>query len=724
MRIPKQLQKSEFNFVLLRKSEKIPFQNGWQKKNIKFNDSELIKHLNGSGNYGVMGGGERNLIIVDFDNEELQHEIIKKLPETFTVVTGSGLYHKYFYSDNSNSFKIYSENLDTLLDVQGKGKQVVAPNSIHPNGNSYKIIQDKPIAFIPYSELKAIIIPYDKKPKKQEQQKQKYESNPEFENNFIETVKERVSMDNVLSVVGVDTSTTPTNCPFHDSKGGKCFGFNQDTWHCFHCEESGNIFSMIMKVKKLSFADSLKYFAENFGLQDEYDSSRREFLRKLDKKSEPQEVKSEITKYDYLIETKKGYIVNVQAVANYIRDKHHFVTIYGKTHEEIWNYDDGIYILKGRELIETETEELLEEYSKSQVVYEILKKIKRQTAISREQFDDIPKELIPLNNGILNVVTKEFVKYSPGYYFKTKINVEYNPEAKCLLWDDFVEQTFYPDDIPVVQEWWGFCLYRDYFIKKGFLGFGEGDTGKSVFQGVLLKFFGSANTSGLNLQKITSDNNFSKSYLYNKYVNLFDDMSSQDINDGGGFKMTTGRSPITAEYKFGDEFQFINYAKMTFCCNKIPPIKDTDDMAYYNRWLPIPFDSSVAVSEQDNFLSDKLTTPDELSGILNWGLIGLKRLLENGVFTFNKTSTEIQNLMQRNSHPLAEFTHDCLYESPGNKITKETMYEAYSQWATKKKKSRDTIEKLGRNLPRYAKYILAKREKERYWLNASLKIDY
>ncbi len=441
-------------------------------------------------------------------------------------------------------------------------------------------------------------------------------------------------------------------------------------------------------------------------------------------KEEEEEIDDGELKYEYLIKTKKGYIVNVQAVANYIRDKHHFVTIYGKAHEEIWNFDNGIYVSKGRELIETETEELLKEFCKMNVVYEVLKKIKRQTAISREQFDDIPKELIPLNNGILNVVTKEFVKYSPGYYFKSKINVEYNPESKCPLWYQFIEQTFYPEDIPTVQEWWGFCLYRDYFIKKGFIGVGEGDTGKSVFQGVLLKFFGAGNTCGLNLQKITSDNNFSKSYLYNRYVNLFDDMSSKDINDGGGFKMVTGRSPITAEYKFGDEFQFINYAKMTFCCNKIPPIKDTDDMAYYSRWLPIPFDSSVAQSDQDNFLGDKLTTPEELSGILNWALIGLKRLLDNGIFTFKKTPQQIQNLMQRNSHPLAEFAQDCLYESLGNKITKEKMYEVYSLWATRKKKSRDTIEKLGRNLPRYANYIISKREKERYWLNAGIKQEF
>ena len=46
----------------------------------------------------------------------------------------------------------------------------------------------------------------------------------------------------------------------------------------------------------------------------------------------------------------------------------------------------------------------------------------------------------------------------------------------------------------------------------------------------------------------------------------------------------------TAEYKFGDSFQFLNFAKHTFATNKIPSVEDVDDAAYYDRWIPIAFD--------------------------------------------------------------------------------------------------------------------------------------
>ena len=60
--------------------------------------------------------------------------------------------------------------------------------------------------------------------------------------------------------------------------------------------------------------------------------------------------------------------------------------------------------------------------------------------------------------------------------------------------------------------------------------------------------------------KIATDK-FSSAHLYQKHINSFDDLSSRDVNDTGTFKIVTGGGSITAEYKFGSQFQFENYAK-------------------------------------------------------------------------------------------------------------------------------------------------------------------
>jgi len=737
IKIPKQYEK--FNFVIVGKyvdgvltegDGKQPAEKGWQNKLRYLDSKEFQEHIKKGFNYGVQSnnsfitieGKTYFLVVIDFDKRKFQDEVINKFPETFTTTSGSRkkCCHIYLASDNNKSFKIKDENLDTLADIIGAGNQVIGVGSKHKSGSIYKVVKDIPIAFMPYTEIEAILKPYDKTPKKPKKEKKLYVPKG-LASNLSEEMIDSISMEEILVEVGIDTSKNPTNCFAHSSKGGKCFSYNDETAHCFNCDESWNKFSLIREAKNLTDKETFEWFAEKTGRSDDLKKSRKEYA----KENSPVETGGFIEKktkdgnlYNLIGEGKFGKYVKIDCVVDIIRDEYNFVTIFGKTHEDIWVYEDGIYKPSGREIIQTYAENLLNTYAKTKVITEIFNKIKRQTSISREEFDDIPIELLPLKNGILNFKTGKFLEYSPKYYFKTKIDVEYNPKAKCPNWNKFVEETFYPDDVKVVQEWWGFCLYRDYFLKKGLIGVGEGDTGKSVFQNVLLKFFGTKNTSGLNLQKIVKDNNFSKSSLYNKYVNLFDDMSSKDINEGGGLKMVTGRSPITAEYKFGDEFQFINFAKMTFCCNKIPPIKDADDITYYNRWLPIPFDNVVPQSEQDKFLIQKLTTPEELSGILNWALIGLKRILKNSIFSYKKSVKEIKEIMDRSSSPLAEFTFDCLKECKDSKITKEVMFELYTEWSKIKNKSRDTKERLGRNLPRYAKFILDGRQgKVRYWNN-------
>jgi len=274
-KIPIQLQNKDFNFVLLKPKEKIPFQKDWQKKEIKFDNLELISHLKDKGNYGVIGGGEKNLVIVDFDNKEIQEEVIQKLPKTFTVQTGSGLLHKYFICSNSKSFKIFDEKLNTLIDIQGEGKQVVGPESIHPNLKKYEIIDDSNIAFIEYAELQALLIPFDKRPKKEIKEYVKKETSHD---DIIELVKSNINLSEVLEEWGVDTSKNPTNCPLHSSKGGKCLGFDAETAHCFHCDGSWNIFQVIMEYKNYDFKEALEYLVIKAGLEKEYNKSKKNWV--------------------------------------------------------------------------------------------------------------------------------------------------------------------------------------------------------------------------------------------------------------------------------------------------------------------------------------------------------------------------------------------------------------------------------------------------------------
>ena len=255
--LPIQLQEPEFRFILVKGKDKKPLEKDWTKTaNYKFNDNKLLAHLQAGGNFGV-ACGFGNLLVVDFDNEELQTRLSPKLPSTFTVKSGGGLLHLYFKSNKTDSFKILDAEKNTLADIQGSGKQIIAPGSIHPNGNEYTVFKDEPLAFIDYSELQAVFSQWT-------------EVKPVRVSNDDSAVKikGKISVSEMLNSLGVNTSKNPTTCPYHASKGGKCLSFDDSkgVWHCFHCDQAGDVFNLYMLDKNCDFKTAVADLGKRCGI--------------------------------------------------------------------------------------------------------------------------------------------------------------------------------------------------------------------------------------------------------------------------------------------------------------------------------------------------------------------------------------------------------------------------------------------------------------------------
>ncbi len=440
---------------------------------------------------------------------------------------------------------------------------------------------------------------------------------------------------------------------------------------------------------------------------------------KLQKQIIGQVKKEEGTNFIYQDEKGKDK-VSVTNVVKYLMEKYNFRTVFGKKEETVFFYEDGIYKQKGRERVKILTEDILGSYCSTHIVNEVLEKIKRRTAIDKEEFENTTEDSICIENGILNLTNKILLDHSPDFYFTKKIPLFFDENCKMDKINTFFEEILYPEDIPTIQEWFGFCLYKRYFVKKAIILFGERNTGKTVFLNILSSFIGEQNIAGLSLQRISKSDKFGLASLKDKLINVYDDLSSSDLGDSGGFKIATGGGHITAEHKFGDSFQFVTYAKNIFATNHIPNVKNIDDDAYYDRWIPIQFDNQVEKEKQDNFLWEKLATKQEMSGLLNWALEGLGRLIEKGSFSYDKDSLEIKKIMQRQNNPLVAFVEDVLHQQDGNKISKEIMYKVYSNWCQDKKVPRLSKEQIGRSLAKHTNYIIAKGGKERTWENVNI----
>jgi putative DNA primase/helicase len=412
-------------------------------------------------------------------------------------------------------------------------------------------------------------------------------------------------------------------------------------------------------------------------------------------------------------------------IAAHLIQKHHVKTI-GGTKREIFVYRDGVYI-DGDDVLRAEIRELLEELCTTHHSKEIIETIKDRTAIDRDHFR-VDARLINLNNGVLDINTRELKPHDPGHLFFSKIPVAYDPMADCPTIKKYLSEVLDEEQVMIIQEWFGYALYREYFIKKALICVGEGDTGKSTLISLFYTFFGDVNVSGVSLQSMSNDK-FAVSNLYSKHINLHDELSFKDIRDNGAFKMATGGGIITGEKKFKSQFQFKNYAKLTFACNKIPDVKESNDDAYFNRWIVLHFSRVVEKDKQDKLLIHKITTTTELSGLLNFAIDGLVRLLERQHFTYEKEAHEIKAEMLRSSSSVAHFAFDGIEESAGAWVSKEDMYQAFKKYSHENKLPDASMKAFGSRLPMYASYITDFRPKDpktgtqvTAWRNVKLRV--
>jgi P4 family phage/plasmid primase-like protien len=304
-----------------------------------------------------------------------------------------------------------------------------------------------------------------------------------------------------------------------------------------------------------------------------------------------------------------------------------------KDTEEILYYDlkRGIYISGGESLIKSQAEKEMPEISTNQV-NEILNHIIRRTYTDRKEFDSKP-EILNLKNGLLDIRTKELKEHTPDHLSLKQWPMPYNPEVgfpKRIL--QFFREIQDRKGVITLIKMFGYILMiHSAKYEKAFMFIGIGDNGKSVLIKLIDAFVALENRSCVKLQDLTKDR-FMAAKFFNKTVNTYADIPSTDIVDSSLFKILVSGDSLYGQNKYSQVFDFRNYAKLIFSANKIPRSYDDDEFAYFRRWVILQFNRKFEGINKDRDLIDKLTTEEELSGLLNLALCGLKKLESDGGF--------------------------------------------------------------------------------------------
>ena len=124
--------------------------------------------------------------------------------------------------------------------------------------------------------------------------------------------------------------------------------------------------------------------------------------------------------------------------------------------------------------------------------------------------------------------------------------------------------------------------------------------------------------------------------------------------------------------------------QLIFSANQLPKSED-NTYAFFSRWILISFPNTFEGKKCNENILDEITTQAELSGLFNWSIEGLLRLLLNGSFTYGKTIEEVMDQYKTMSDPVFAYCQEYLKSEINSHILKADLWEHYTNWCKKNK---------------------------------------
>ena len=316
----------------------------------------------------------------------------------------------------------------------------------------------------------------------------------------------------------------------------------------------------------------------------------------------------------------------------------------------------------------------------------ILKDAASVHPVSMTEFDQDPY-LFNCKNGTLDLRTREFRAHSPGDLLATISGVKYDPEATSELWERFIDDVTQGDKDTAIylQKAMGYGLTGDTSEECFFTLYGATTrNGKGTLMETYMALvggYGRAARPETIAQKDKTNSNAPTEDIARlagaRVVNI-SEPGKQMVLSASLVKTLTGRDTINARFLNENSFEFVPQFKLFINTNHLPKV--TDPTVFDSgRVKVVPFNRHFSEEEQDKTLKRRLRQTENLSGILNWCLDGLRLLQETGLDA-PRTVREATAQYRRDSDKIARFVDEMMEKDPNGEIRTEEAYRAYQDW--------------------------------------------
>lgn len=323
-------------------------------------------------------------------------------------------------------------------------------------------------------------------------------------------------------------------------------------------------------------------------------------------------------------------------------------------------------------------------FIKSNLIFDVLKNYKGLDFLN-DLYSYYQSPYINVENGVLNLDTKELLPHSPEYRQSKITNCKYEPDADCPEFKAMVERILpNAEDRKEIQKAFGLCLAKQQLPAKKVLILlvGEKDTGKTSLLNIITEILGDyANSvdNSLLMQSYKQKTVGPEMYDFRETLMITSSETNEgDKLDTGRIKGLTGNTTISIRNLYSssmDKFQMIG---VIFIDSNHKPYIPPKETATWDRLRLFPF--TCPIKNKDSNLKAKLDA--EKSGIFNWILEGLEMVLQEKEIFETPNMLEFKDSYKKDMDVTEQFLKDCIEGGKDDnfRIPTTMLFTTYQNW--------------------------------------------
>ena len=283
----------------------------------------------------------------------------------------------------------------------------------------------------------------------------------------------------------------------------------------------------------------------------------------------------------------------------------------------------------------------------------------------------------------IDLRTGKALPHDPANLITKLAPVIYDPQARYLLWDEFLEDAIPdPDTWSYVQKYAGMSLTGDASEDVIILVHGPGGTGKGTLRAAMMGALGPDYAATTDLSTFTSrrDAHGPQPDLARLAgVRLVTIPEVEATGTVALLKRVTGGDPIQTRSHHQETFEYVPQFTLWLMANDRPRVPDTDT-GIWRRMREIPF--TTVFSPPDPSIRLCLADPDVAGpAVLAWAVQGCLAWIREGLGSPPPQVAAATAEYRTEMDPLAEFLEDRTTVGGDAWTVFTSLFDAYQDWA-------------------------------------------